>query len=246
MRWEADHVALVVAETEAQAEAAAKLVAIDYEPLPVVTDPLAAMQPGAPILHPHPFRYPYGERRLDSNVLLEYKLNQGDIAAGFAAADVIIESTYRTHAQEHAYLQPEAGLAFVRPDGRIEVICGGQWMHEDQEQIAHALGLPAEQIVVRYPAIGGAFGGREDISVQIALALAAWKTGRPVKTVWSRAESIVGHHKRHPFIIWAKWGATQGRQDRGRTDGRHQRLRRLRLHEHQGPGQRAHVAVGTL
>jgi CO/xanthine dehydrogenase Mo-binding subunit len=82
-------------------------------------------------------------------------------------------------------------------------------MHEERHQIAHALGLPDEQIVVRYPAIGGAFGGREDISVQIVLALAAWKTGRPVKIVWSREESIVGHHKRHPYTLHAKWGATR-------------------------------------
>lgn len=213
VRWEADHVALVVAESQTQAEAAAKLVVVDYERLPLVTDPFAAMSPDAPLLHPYPFSpFPYGERDLHSNVLLAYRIQRGDVEAGFAAADVVVESTYRTHAQEHAYLQPEAGLAFVRPDGRLEVICGGQWMHEERDQIAHALGLDGDQVVVRYPAIGGAFGGREDISVQIVLALAAWKTGRPVKIVWSREESIVGHHKRHPFTIHAKWGATrQGR-----------------------------------
>lgn len=209
VRWEADHVALVVAESEAEAEAAAKAIVIDYEPLPVITDPFAAMAPDAPPLHPYPFRYPYGERDPHSNVLLEYTLIDGDIEAGFAQADVVVESVYRTHAQEHAYLQPEAGVAWVRPDGCIEVICPGQWMHEEREQIAHALGLPQEQIVVRHGAIGGAFGGREDISIQIVLALAAWKTGRPVKTVWSREESIVGHHKRHPYTIQAKWGATR-------------------------------------
>jgi CO/xanthine dehydrogenase Mo-binding subunit len=209
VRWEADHVAVVVAESAAQAEAAARLIEIDYEPLPVITDPLAAMQPDAPILHPNHFNFPYGERNLSSNVLLEYHLHRGDVESAFAAADVNVESTYHTHAQEHAYLQPEAGLAYVRPDGRVEVIVAGQWMHEEQAQIAHALGLPADQVVVRYPAIGGAFGGREDMSIQIVLALAALKTGRPVKTVWSREESITGHHKRHPFIIHAKWGATK-------------------------------------
>ena len=209
VRWEADHVALVVAESEAQAEAAAKAVAIRYEELPVVASIGEALAPDAPILHPNPFRYPYGERNLHSNVLLEYHLVNGDVEAGFAQADVVVESTYQTQAQEHAYLQPEAGVAWVRPDGRIEVVCAGQWMHEEREQIAHALGLPDEQIVVRHGAVGGAFGGREDISVQIVLALAAWKTGRPVKTVWSREESIVGHHKRHPFTIVAKWGATR-------------------------------------
>ena len=209
IRWEADHIAVVVAETQAQAEAAAKLVRLDATPLPVLTDPFAAMEPDAPLLHPRPFRYPYGERDLSSNVLLEYKLVDGDIRSGFAEADVVVESVYRTHAQEHAYLQPEAGVAWVRPDGKIEVICGGQWMHEEREQVAHALGLPHDQVVVQFPAIGGAFGGREDISVQIALALAAWKTGRPVKVVWTREESIVGHHKRHPFTIRTRWGATR-------------------------------------
>ncbi len=209
VRWEADQVAVVVAETPAQADAAARLIHLDYEPLPVVSDLESALQPDAPILHPHRFPFPYGERDWDSNILHELRIERGDLAAGFAQADVIVEATYRTHAQEHAYLQPEAGVAFVREDGRIEVIVAGQWMHEDRAQIAHALGLPETQIVVRYPAIGGAFGGREDMSIQIPLALAAWKTGRPVKTVWSRAESIVGHHKRHPFVIKAKWGATR-------------------------------------
>ena len=210
VRWEADHLAVVVAETAAQARAAAKLVQVEYTELPVVTDPVAALGVDAPVIHPHPFsKFPYGERDNSSNLLLEYHLRRGDVAAGFALADVIVEDTYRTHAQEHAYLQPEAGLAFVREDGRIEVIAAGQWMHEDRAQIAHSLGLPAEQIVVRYPAIGGAFGGREDLSVQIVLALAARKTGRPVKIVWSREESIRGHHKRHPFVIHAKWGATR-------------------------------------
>ncbi len=208
-RWEADHVALVVAETEAQAAAAARAVVVRYEELPVVASIGEALAADAPILHPNPFRYPYGERNLHSNVLLEYHLVNGDVEAGFAQADVVVESIYQTQAQEHAYLQPEAGVAWVRPDGRIEVVCAGQWMHEEREQIAHALGLPDEQIVVRHGAVGGAFGGREDISVQIVLALAAWKTGRPVKTVWSREESIVGHHKRHPFTIVAKWGATR-------------------------------------
>ena len=209
VRWEADHIALVVAETKAQAEAAAQLIEVDYEPLPIVTSTEQALSDDAPILHPYPFSsFPYGERDRSSNVLHTLRIENGDVARAFSEADVIIESVYRTHAQEHGYLQPEAGLAHIRDDGRIEVICGGQWMHEERAQIAHALGVDEESIVVRYPAIGGAFGGREDISIQIVLALAAWKTGRPVKTVWSREESILGHHKRHPFTIRAKWAAS--------------------------------------
>lgn len=207
VRWEADHIALVIAETREQAEAAAQLVRLEVDPLPVITDPFAALQPGAPALHPYPFRYPYGERDRNSNLLLEYHIRNGDMAAGFAQAEVVIESTYHTHAQEHAYLQPEAGIARLLPDGRIEVTCGGQWMHEEREQVAHALGLPEEQIVIRHGTVGGAFGGREDISLQIVLALATWKTGRPVKCIWTREESIIGHHKRHPFTLHARWGA---------------------------------------
>lgn len=209
VRWEGDQVAAVVAETPAQAEAAARLIDIDYEPLPIVADPAAALQADAPLIHPHTFMFPHGERDWRSNVLHTLHIENGDVNAGFTQADVIIEATYHTHAQEHAYLQPEAGLAFVHDDGRIEVIVAGQWLHEDRIQIAHALGLPEEQIVVRYAAIGGAFGGREDMSIQIPLALAAWKTGRPVKTVWSREESIMGHRKRHPFTFHARWGATR-------------------------------------
>ncbi|MEM7125442.1 MAG: xanthine dehydrogenase family protein molybdopterin-binding subunit [Chloroflexota bacterium] len=199
VRWEADKIALVIAESQSQAEAAAKLIKVDYLPLPVVTDPQMALLPDAPLV----------DEEQETNVLYQYKIRRGDIDEAFAQAHVIVESEYHTHPQEHAYLQPESGLAIVRPDGRIEVIVAGQWMHEDRQQIAHALGLPEEQIVVRYPAIGGAFGGREDMSIQIPLALAALKTGRPVKTTWNREESIMGHHKRHAFVIRSKWAATK-------------------------------------
>jgi len=96
----------------------------------------------------------------------------------------------------------------------VTVVVGGQWVHEDQEQIAHALNLEKDQVRVIYPAIGGAFGGREDMSVQIILALAAFKLkemgiNRPVKIIWTREESIIGHPKRHPYHIHTRWGATK-------------------------------------
>jgi CO/xanthine dehydrogenase Mo-binding subunit len=104
-------------------------------------------------------------------------------------------------------------LGYIDEEGLITVEVAGQWTHEDQAQIAHALDLPPEQVRVIYPAIGGAFGGREDMSVQIVLALAAWRLSqrgihRSVKVIWSREESIIGHHKRHPYVIKTKWGAT--------------------------------------
>jgi CO/xanthine dehydrogenase Mo-binding subunit len=200
VRFIGDQVAVVVARSEAEAAAAVKLIEVEYEDLPVVTDPLEAMKPDAPRVH---------EEIGDSNICVHYKVRKGNVEEGFAKADVIVESEYRTPIQEHAYLQPEAGLAYIDEEGRITIACGGQWTHEDQHQVAHALNLPNESIRVVYPAVGGAFGGREDMSVQIVLALAAWKLHKPVKIVWSRQESIIGHAKRHAAVLRAKWGATK-------------------------------------
>jgi CO/xanthine dehydrogenase Mo-binding subunit len=204
VRFVGDQVAVIVAETEEIAAEARDLVEVDYEDLPVVTDPLAAMQADAEQLHPD----------RGSNIFCHYRIRNGDVEAAFKEADVIIEGEYRTPAQEHAYLQPEAGISYIDEEGRVTVEVAGQWTHEDRHEIAHALGLPEEKVRVIYPAIGGAFGGREDMSVQIVLALAAWRLSqrginRPIKIIWSREESIIGHHKRHPYVIRAKWGATK-------------------------------------
>ena len=200
VRFVGDQVAIVVAETETLADAAVKLIEVEYEDLPVVTDPVKAMKADAPRVH---------AEIDDSNICVHYKIRKGNVQEAFTKAAVIVESEYHTPVQEHAYLQPEAGLAYIDDDGRITVVCGGQWTHEDQEQIAHALNLPEDRIRVIYPAIGGAFGGREDMSVQIVLALATWKLQRPVRTIWSRQESMIGHGKRHQVVLRAKWGATK-------------------------------------
>lgn len=197
VRFEGDRVALVVAETKEAAIAAAQLVTIVYEDLPAVTDPRHALDQHAPLVH---------EGRA-SNVLLHVPIRKGDLAQGFAQAAVILEETFSTSWQEHAYLQPDAGIAFIDEQGRVVIETAGQWLHEDRRQIALTLQLPEEQIVVRYATIGGAFGGREDLAVQHLLALAAWKLRRPVALVWNRAESIIGHHKRHPMRIHCRWGA---------------------------------------
>jgi CO/xanthine dehydrogenase Mo-binding subunit len=204
VRFVGDQVAVVVAESEEIAAQARDLIEVTYEDLPVVSDPEKSMQEGALRLHPDH----------DSNVFCHYRIRRGDVEKALAEAAVVVEGEYRTPAQEHAYLQPEAGLSYIDEEGRITVQVAGQWTHEDQEQIAHALGLPLEKIRVIYPAIGGAFGGREDMSVQIVLALAAWRLEqrgiqRPVKIIWSREESIIGHHKRHPYVIRARWGADE-------------------------------------
>jgi CO/xanthine dehydrogenase Mo-binding subunit len=198
VRFEGDQIASIVAETEEIAAKARGLIKVEYEDLPAVFDPVEAMKPGAPLLHPE-----LG----DSNICVHYKIRKGDTASAIAQADVIVEAEYKTPWQEHAYLQPEAGLAYLDDEGRITVESAGQWTHADRAGIAHALGLPDEQVRVVYPAIGGAFGGREDLSVQIVLALAAMRLKRPVKIIWSRQESIIGHGKRHPMTLKAKWAA---------------------------------------
>jgi CO/xanthine dehydrogenase Mo-binding subunit len=200
--WEGDQVAVVVAESPEAAAAAVELIEIVWEQLPVVTDPVLAMKDEV-ILHQE-----YG-----SNIREHFKIRKGDLEAGWAASDLIVEGAYHFPHQEHAFLQPEAGIGYIDEEGRVTVEVSGQWTHEDQEQIAHALDLPADRVRVIYPAIGGAFGGKEDMALQIVLALAAMHLhergiDRPVRMIWSREESIVGHHKRHQGVIHTKWGAT--------------------------------------
>ncbi|MCP4362340.1 MAG: molybdopterin-dependent oxidoreductase [Chloroflexi bacterium] len=203
-RWEGDQVALIVAETEASAARARELIQIEWQDLPILSDWQTAVRDEI-LIHP--------ENKHNSNVYHHYKIRKGNMQAGWAAADVIVEGEYCLPCQEHAFLQPEAALSYVDDDGRVTVEIGGQWTHEDQEQIAHALDLPLDKVRVIYPAIGGAFGGREDMSLQIVMALAVWKLheqgeSRPIRCVWSREESIIGHHKRHQGTIKTKWGAT--------------------------------------
>ncbi len=202
VRFEGDNVALVIAESEAIAAEALKRIVVSYEDLPVVQTLGEALKEGAPILH----------SRLDTNIFHHNVVRRGSTEEAFKHCAVIVEGEYQTPVQEHAYLQPESGVAFLDEQGRITVVTAGQWTHEDQELIAHALGLPLEQIRVIYPAIGGAFGGREDMSVQIILGLAVMRLhergiDRPVRIVWSREESIIGHCKRHAYTMKAKWGA---------------------------------------
>jgi len=204
VRFVGDQVALVVAESEKIAAQARAKIVVEYEDLPVVTDPRESVKEGAMLLHPDK----------DTNIVQSHRIRKGDVEAGFAACDVIVEAELQTPSQEHAYLQPEAGVAYVDEAGRVTVMAAGQWLKEEQEQIAHSLGLPMEKVHVIHPAIGGAFGGREDISVQIVLGLAALRLHergiqRPVKIVWTREESIIGHGKRHPFYFKLRWGATK-------------------------------------
>jgi CO/xanthine dehydrogenase Mo-binding subunit len=204
VRYVGDRVAAVVAETEEIASRARDLIEVEYEDLPVVCDAEEAIRPDAPILHPD----------VGSNMFCHHNLYNGDVEEGFRQADVIVESVLDTPAQEHVFLQTESGLAYMDEDGRVAVVTTGQWGLKDRKQMAHALGLQEDMVRVIYPMTGGAFGGREDISVQIIVALGALKLNklgirRPVKVVWNREESIIGHCKRHPFRFYTRWGATK-------------------------------------
>lgn len=195
VRYVGDAIALVVAESEEVAGEALALIEVEYEPLPVVSGAKEAAAPGAPPIHAR------------GNLLAHYHLENGDLKAGFAQADVIVEREYTTQTVEHGFLEPEAGLAVPEANGRITVYAGGQIPFSDRSQIAATLGVPEDRIRVVNCLIGGGFGGKEDVSVQIHVALAAWATKRPVKMVLSRAESLRFHPKRHATIIKMRTGA---------------------------------------
>jgi len=196
VRFYGDRVALVVADSAEIAREAAALVVVEYEDLPPLTDPHAAIEPGAPRVH--------ADR---DNVLLRQKIVHGPaVEEALESADAVVEATFTTSWQEHAYLQPDAAIAYWEEE-RLVVETAGQWLHEDRRQLAALFSLNEDDVVVRYAKIGGAFGGREDLSLTPLVALAAWKLKRSVAMTWTRDESIIGHHKRHPFRIATKWGA---------------------------------------
>ena len=140
VRFVGDQVAFVVAETDRAAAHARDLIAVEYQDLPIVADPFAALEPGAPQLHPH--RQPnktHAELSVEGNLVCHHQIRRGDMEAGWAQADVTVEGNYFTPSQEHAFLQPESGLAYIDDEGRVTVAVGGQWVWEEREQIAHAL-----------------------------------------------------------------------------------------------------------
>jgi len=195
VRYIGDAIAIVVAETMTQAREACDLVEAEYEPLPVVTSPEMARSPDAPAIHE------------EGNVLEHIHFRKGDITRGFEQADVIIEREYRTPMTEHLFLEPEACVARLDGQGTLLVYVGSQIPFSDRRQIAASLNIPEERVRVIQPHVGGAFGGKEDISAQIHTALAAWITGRPVKLVYTREESMRTHPKRHATVIRLKTGA---------------------------------------
>jgi CO/xanthine dehydrogenase Mo-binding subunit len=193
VRYVGEPIALVAAETLDIAERALSLIEVDYEPLPGVFDPLEAMKTGAPVVNE------------PDNIVSRWKIRKGDIEAGMAQADLIVENTFRVPFQEHAYLEPEAGMAWVDEKDVINIRVSTQVV-EHYRSIAFALGVQHDKIHILGTMVGGGFGGKEDITVEIFLGLLAKFTHRPVRLVYTREESFLAHSKRHPFIITHRTG----------------------------------------
>ncbi len=194
VRYRGDALAVVLATDETQARAASQAIRIEYEPQPIIDSPQSAFKEGMPTLHD------------GGNLMHEIRFSKGDMEQGFAQADLVMEQVYRTPTQEHAFLEPEAALAVPNADGSLTLFVGSQIPFEDRRQIAEALAWPAERVRVIGAAVGGTFGGKEDIAAQIHAALGAYHTGRPVKLVFTRRESMIVHPKRHATTIRLKMG----------------------------------------
>jgi xanthine dehydrogenase molybdenum-binding subunit len=195
VRFLGDAIAVIAAENEEIAEKAAQLVHVDYEPLPVVTDPVEAMNPEAAKVH------------ANGNILRHETVRNGNALEAFQRAAVVVEHTYRTPRQMHMFLETEAGIGMLDENGNVVLYVGGQAPYRDQMQVSRALGIKPEKVRVISTPVGGAFGGKEENTVQIHLALLATKTKRPVKLVWTREESGIAGIKRHPMIITTKTAA---------------------------------------
>jgi len=194
VRYHGEPVAIVAAETPELARRAADRIAVEYEPLPAVTDMEQALDPDAPKLHDW------------GNILRHVSIVHGDPDA---PADVWVEGYYETGMQDQAALGPEGGLAIPADDGGVDLYVTTQWLHVDRQQIAPCLGLPEEKVRITLAGLGGAFGSREDVHLQIHACILALRTGRPVKFMYGRPESFLGHVHRHPSRVWSRVGATR-------------------------------------
>jgi CO/xanthine dehydrogenase Mo-binding subunit len=193
IRYQGEAVALVAADHPETARRAAARISVDYEPLAAVTDARKALDPRTPKLHPA------------GNLVRHVPIRVGDPDA---TADVVITGEYQVGMQDQAFLGPESGLAVPAEDGGVDLFVATQWLHVDRDQVADSLGLPPDKVRITLSGVGGAFGAREDLSMQIHACLLALHTGKPVKIVYGREESFFGHVHRHPASLRYEHGAT--------------------------------------
>lgn len=190
-------IAFIVGESERACQEGYEKIIIEYDEIPAVFDPVEAMKADAPLVHG------------DSNIISHYKLRHGDLEEGRKKSKYIVEKTYYVPMVEHAFLQPESGIGYLEEDGTLVVVVATQYPHYDREEVAINLGLPEEKVKIINTNVGGAFGAREDIMLQIHLGLAAYLLKRPVKVTYSREESILAHTKRHSMVMNYKTGADE-------------------------------------
>ncbi|MFI0780974.1 molybdopterin cofactor-binding domain-containing protein [Streptomyces sp. NPDC021212] len=198
VRYEGEAVALVAADHRETARRAAALVRVEYEVLHPLTDPAAALDEDAVRVHP------------EGNLVRRVPLLRGAAQHGrLPRAEVVVRGEYEIGMQDQAFLSPESGLAVPTADGGVDLHVASQWIHEDHAQVAASLGLPGERVRVLLAGVGGAFGGREDLSMHVHASMLALRTGRPVKMCYSREESFFGHVHRHPARMAYEHGATR-------------------------------------
>ncbi len=197
VRYLGDGVALVAAQTRDIAEAAVRLIKVEYEPLPVVSDPEAALAPDAPKIHGA------------DNTFVHHKVRKGDVAKGFAEADFVLERRFKTPCIEHSYLEPEAALAEPAEHGGVVVTGSVQNLFSTRRSVAAALKLDLNRVEIVQATLGGSFGGKDEVMTSMCCraALLALATGKPVKMVNAREESMLESYKRHPYVLYYKWGA---------------------------------------
>lgn len=195
IRYVGDALAVVAAETEEIAGQALGLIETDFDLQPVISDPVQARREDVPQIHKA------------GNLLKHIKVRKGDMAQGFADADVILEHIFHTPIYDHAFFEPECSIAVPTNDGRMEIYCGSQIPYQDRTQVARVLGWPESRVRIVGQLMGGGFGGKEDIAGQIHAALLAQATGKPMKLLFDRHESLLVHPKRHATQIRIKVGA---------------------------------------
>jgi CO/xanthine dehydrogenase Mo-binding subunit len=199
VRYLGDGVALVAARTKEIAERALALIEVEYEPLPVVSDPEEAMNPGSPSVHD------------GGNEFVHHKVRKGDIERGFADADLIIEKKFKTQFIEHSAIEPESVLAEPAEQGGVRITGSIQNLFSSRRSVAAALHLDLNRVQLIQATLGGSFGGKDEVMTAMCIraALLSLKTGTPVKMVNTRRESMLESYKRHPYTMYYKWGAKQ-------------------------------------
>ena len=202
-RFAGQRIAMVVAETEGAAEAGCRALQVEYEILPAVFDPVAALEPGAPILHDKDEVITE-----NGNLFCTLQGEIGDVAKGFKEADVVHENTYSTSRVQHVHLETHGSIAWKGDDERWHVRTSSQGPFATRTKLAYLMGIPARQIHVFTERVGGGFGGKQEMVSEDLPLLASMKLGgRPVKWEWSREDEFIGATTRHQMTTRIKVGA---------------------------------------